>query len=163
MQFKLRTQLKQGKTEGFDSWDRPSNLTQTGFKSSIFQPVWPWNLMDDHEKQQDTSSLLRQALCIISNPSVNSNWSCSLETLNSGQHWWYFVLCDLEIWRMTLRNNRTPLLCCFKLCASFPSHHCVKTGVTVRKRPIWVEIGDFLSPLSLKFDGWPWKTIGHFF
>ena len=30
---------KQGKSEGFDSCDRPSNLTHTGFKSSIFQPV----------------------------------------------------------------------------------------------------------------------------
>ena len=38
---------EQGKSEGFDSCDRPSNLTQIGFKSSIFQPVWPWNLMDD--------------------------------------------------------------------------------------------------------------------
>ena len=28
---------KQGKSEGFDSCDRPSNLTQIGFKSSIFQ------------------------------------------------------------------------------------------------------------------------------
>ena len=41
---------KQGKSEGFDSCDRPSNLTQIGFKSSIFQPVWPWNLMDDPKK-----------------------------------------------------------------------------------------------------------------
>ena len=29
---------KQGKSEGFDSCDRPSNLTQIGLKSSIFQP-----------------------------------------------------------------------------------------------------------------------------
>ena len=42
---------EQGKSEGFDSSDRPSNLTQIGFKSSIFQPLWPWNLMDDPEKQ----------------------------------------------------------------------------------------------------------------
>ena len=42
---------KQGKSEGCDSCDRPSNLTQIGFKSSIFQPVWPWNLMDDPKKQ----------------------------------------------------------------------------------------------------------------
>ena len=31
----------------------------------------------------------------------------------------------------------------------------------VRKRPIWVKIGDVLSHVTLKFDGWPWKTIGH--
>ena len=42
---------EQGKSEGFDSCDRPSNLTQIGLKSLIFQPVWPWNLMDDLEKQ----------------------------------------------------------------------------------------------------------------
>ena len=32
---------------------------------------------------------------------------------------------------------------------------------TVRKRPIWVKIGDVLYRVTLKFDGWPWKTIGH--
>ena len=31
----------------------------------------------------------------------------------------------------------------------------------VRKRSIWVKIGDVLSRVTLKFDGWPWKTIGH--
>ena len=31
----------------------------------------------------------------------------------------------------------------------------------VRKRPIWVKIGGVLSRVTLKFDGWPWKTIGH--
>ena len=31
----------------------------------------------------------------------------------------------------------------------------------VRKCPIWVKIGDVLSRVTLKFDGWPWKTIGH--
>ena len=31
----------------------------------------------------------------------------------------------------------------------------------VRKRPIWVKIGDVLYRVTLKFDGWPCKTIGH--
>ena len=31
----------------------------------------------------------------------------------------------------------------------------------VRKRTIWVKIGDVLSRVTLKFYGWPWKTIGH--
>ena len=43
--------LQQGKSEGFDSCDRPSNLTQIGVNSLIFQPMWSWNLMDDPEKQ----------------------------------------------------------------------------------------------------------------
>ena len=50
-------------------------LLKIAFKSSIFQPVWPENLMDDLEKQLGTSSMLLQALCIISRPSVNWNWS----------------------------------------------------------------------------------------
>ena len=141
---------------------------------------------------------------------MNSNWSYCPETHNSGQNWWFFVLCDIEIWRMTLKNNRAPLLCyiklcgsfqthwwipnlvtvlecsirvkmddffsrvtskfyrwrweknrapllCyFKLCASFRSHWWIQTGVTVRKRPIWVKIGDFLSCVTSTFDLWPW-------
>ena len=31
--------IEQGKSEGFDSCNRPSNLTQIGFKLLIFQPV----------------------------------------------------------------------------------------------------------------------------
>ena len=33
----------------------------------------------------------------------------------------FFELRDLEIWRMTLKNIRAPLLCYFKLCAPFCS------------------------------------------
>ena len=75
----------------------------------------------------------------------------------------FFVPCDLEIWQMTLKNNRAHLLCCFKLCASFHSHRLIQTKVTVRKLSIRVKIGDFLSHVTLKFDGWPWKLIGHLF
>ena len=71
--------------------------------------------------------------------------------------------CDLEIWRMTLKNNRAPLVCYFKLCAAFRSHWWIQTGVTVRKRQIWVKFDNFLSRVILKFDVWPWKTIGHLF
>ena len=142
-------------------------------------------------------SILHQALCIISNPLMTSNWSYSPEILNSGKnrrffvpgdfenwrmtlknnrapllyyvklcasfqtHWWsqtwvtawkrssrvkigdFFVPHDLENWRMTLKINRAPLLCCFNLCASFHSQLWIQTGVTVRKRPIWVKINDF--------------------
>ena len=67
----------------------------------------------------------------------------SLETPNLGKNWWCFVPCDLEIWWMTLENNRASLRCCFKLCATFHSHWWIQTGVTVRKRPIWVKFNDF--------------------
>ena len=90
-----------------------------------------------------TISILRQALCIISNPLVNSNWIYSPETLNSGRNWWYVIPCDLEIWWMALENDRAPLLCYFKLLVAFSSHWWIQTGVTVRKRPIWVKFEDF--------------------
>ena len=72
--------------------------------------------------------------CFISNPSVKSNLSYSPEMLNSGQNRHFFIPCDHEIWRMTLKNNRAPLLYHIKLCASFQSHGWLQTGVTVRKR-----------------------------
>ena len=74
-----------------------------------------------------------------------------------------FFPCDLEIGRMTLKNNRAPLLCYFRLCASFHSNVSIQNGVTVRKRQIWVKIGDFLSRVTLIFNGWPWKPIGNLF
>ena len=52
----------------------------------------------------------------------------SPETPNLGQNLWCFVPCDLEIWWMTLENNRASLLCCFKLCATFHSHRWIQTG-----------------------------------
>ena len=45
----------------------------------------------------------------------------------------FFVPCDLEIWRMTLKNNMAPFLYRFELCALFHGHHWIQTGVTVQK------------------------------
>ena len=94
---------------------------------------------------------------------MNSNWSYSPETPNLGQIRRFLEPCDLENWGMTLKNNRAPLLCYFKLYASFRSHWLIQAGVTVRKRPIWVKIDDFFSRVTLQFDVWAWKTIGHLF
>ena len=75
----------------------------------------------------------------------------------------FFVPCDLEIWRMTFKNNSTPFLCYFKLCESFHRHLWIQTGVTDRKCQIRAKISNSLSCVTLKFDGWSWKTIGHLF
>ena len=82
---------------------------------------------------------------------------------NLGQIRRFLEPCDLAIWCMTLKNNRAPLLCYFKIYASFRSHRWIQAGVTVRKRPIWVKIDDFFSCVTLQFDVWPCKTIGHLF
>ena len=101
-------ETQQGKSEGFDSCDRPSNLK-----------------------------------------------------LDSNRQ--FFRPCDREIWWMTSKNNRAFLLYYLKLCASFQIHWWIQTGFTVQKHSIGVEIGNMLSRVTLKFDGWPWKTIGHLF
>ena len=73
---------------------------------------------------------------------MNSNWSYSPETPNLGQIRRFLEPCDLEIWRMTLKNNRAPLLSNIKLFV---------TGVTVRKLLRWV-----VTSVTLTFDLWPW-------
>ena len=57
---------------------------------------------------------------------------------------------DLEIWLITLKNNRAPFLYYIKLCAVFQSHWYIEIGVTVPKRSIRVKIGIFCP-------AWPWK------
>ena len=59
---------------------------------------------------------------------------------------------------MTLKNNRAPFLCYLKLWASFLSHWWIQTGVTVRKRPIWLKFDNILSRVTLKFGKWPWTS-----
>ena len=112
-------------------------------KIDDFLAVWPRNLMDDPQKQYGIFSMLLQALCIISYPLGNWNLSYSPETPNLGQIPRFLEPCDLEIWSMTFKNNRVSLLCYLKLCAAFLSHWWIQTGVTVRKRPIWVKFDDF--------------------
>ena len=90
---------------------------------------------------------------IISKPSMNEKiLSYSPETLHLGQNRRLFVACDLEMWRMTLKNNRAPLLSNTKLCASFHLHMWFRTGVTVRK-----PLNGVLTSATLTFDLWPWS------
>ena len=81
---------------------------------------------------------------------MNSNWSYSPETPNLGQNRRFFVPCDLQIWRMTLKNNRAPLLSNIKLYASF-HHMWIQTEVTARKR-----LNGVMTSVTLTFDLWPW-------
>ena len=71
-----------------------SGNAQSGSNLTIFRAVWPWNLTDDLKQGKSEG----------------------------------FESCDRPI---------------------------------VRKCPIWLKISDVLSRVTLKFDGWPWKTIGH--
>ena len=133
---------------------QPGNA-QFGSKSAIFCPLWPWNLMNDLKKTigylfYTTLSFVHHFIAI-----AIEEFKLELHSgkLNLGQNWRFFSPCDLGIWWMTLKNNRAPFLCCFKLCASFHSHYWIETGVTVQKRPMWIKIGDFFSRVILEI--WP--------
>ena len=82
---------------------------------------------------------------------MNSNKSYSPETYNLGQIWRFLESCDLEIWRMTFRNSRAPLLSIIKPYAWFHHHMWIQTGVTVRKRLSWV-----VTSVTLTLDLRPW-------
>ena len=69
--------------------------------------------------------------------------------------------CDLGIWWVTLENNMTPLLYYIKICALFQFHGWIQTGVIVRKPSIRVQIGIAMSRVTVKFDRWSEKIIGH--
>ena len=94
--------------------------------------------------KNNTAPLLRYfKLCAA----FQSHWwiqtGVSRETPNLGQIWRFLEPCNLAIWRMTLQNNRAPLLCYFQLCVSFRTHWWNKIWVTVRKCSIRVKIDDF--------------------
>ena len=66
-----------------------------------------------------------------------------------------FVPCDLEILRMTSKNNTcgAPFLCHCKLCASFRSHVWIQTGVSLETPKLGQNL---FWPVTLAFDLWPW-------
>ena len=92
--------------------------------------------------------MLLQALCIISKPLVNSNLSYSPETPNLGQIRQFLEPCDLEIWRMTLKNNRAPLLSNIKL---YPIISSSYVNSNLSYSPETVKLGCNLCDLGL----WP--------
>ena len=134
-----------------------------------FSAVSLWNLTDDLEKQLGTSPKQHQAICIISSSYVNSNWSYSPETkiwvvtsvtLTFDLWPWPFA------WTLPWSNVITPEN--FMMIRWWEHSQQGKSEgfescdwPIVRKRPIWVKIGDILSRVTLKFHGWPWKTTGH--
>ena len=141
--WNLTYDLQQGKSEGFDSCDRPSNLkleSNLQFFHPCDREIWLMTLQNNR-----APLLCYFKLCA----SFGSHWwiqtwvTVRKRTPNLGQIRRFLEPCDLEIWRMTLQNNRAPLLCYFKLCASFCSHWWIQTWVKVRKRLIWVKFYDF--------------------
>ena len=97
-------------------------------------------------------SILRQVLSIISNPSVNWNWSYSPETLNSGRNLLYSVLCDFQIWWMSLENNGRV----FHAKSSF-IHHFRSIGEV--KLELQSGNAKFVPKLAISCPAWTWKLM----
>ena len=105
---------------------------------------WPWKTIG--HLSYPTSSFVHHFIAI-------GEFDLELQSGNaqSGSNWTILRAGDLESWRMTLQNNRAPLLSIIKLYASFHHHMSIQTGVTVRKRLSWV-----VTSVTLTFDLWPW-------
>ena len=130
-----------------------SGNAQIGAKSSNFRLVWPWNLR--HRK----NALLLYNFK-LSAPFRSHGWIQTGVTVRKRRiqiKIGDFLSCPtskFDGW--SWKNNRAPLLCDFKLCASFHNHRWIQTGVTVRKCSNWGKIcfdlcdADFW-PLNLTF------------
>ena len=145
----------------FDLWPWPfawTSLLSLVITPENFMMIWWWehgekgvtDRRTDGQTDRQTDGLNQSYSCLVAAKKTRQIWGIwklrpayGPETPNLGQNRWCFVPCDLEIWWMTLENNRASLPCCFKLCATFHSHRWIQTGVTVRKRLIWVKFDDF--------------------
>ena len=113
--------------------------------------MWPWNVADDPWKT--IGHLFYAASSFVHHFKAISEFNLELQSGNAqfGSKSAIFVPCDLEIWGMTLKNNRAPLLSITELCASFYRHMWIETGVTVRQLLNWI-----LTSVTLTFDLGPW-------
>ena len=92
-------------------------------------------------------------LCVSydNHPWIEINSYCP-ETLKLEPNPSFFCKCDREIWWMTFKNNRAPLLYYCKFFASYHSHLWIQTIFTVRKAQIGAIILLPLQPWSLTSD-----------
>ena len=105
---------------------------------------WPWNII---------GYIVYAMLSFVHHFKAMGEFKQELQPGNSqfgSKSAIFLVPCDLEIWQMTLKSNRAPLLCCLKFYALFHSHQWILTGVTVRKRQNWVKIDVFFVPCDLE-------------
>ena len=102
---------KQGKYGWFDTCDRPSILTWNWIQIVKFWAHVTWTFDGRPKKTNKAPPLYHVKLCAAFQSHRWTQTGVSQETLSLGQNWWFFVPCDLTIWRMTLKNNRAHLLC----------------------------------------------------
>ena len=138
-------------TIGVSKLELQSGNAQSGSNSTILRAVWPCNLTYNLEKQQDISFILLQALCIISKPLVNWNWSYSPETANVGQNQRFF----LAVWPCNLTYDLEKQQGTSSVITSSVVHHFV--AISVLKLELESGNAQFESNLTIFRAVWPWN------
>ena len=139
-------------------------LLKIGFKSLIFGPMWPANLMKDIKKT--IGQLLYTMSISVHHFKAIGEFKLELQSGNAqfGSKFVIFlspVTSKFDRWPW--KNNRAHLLSYFKLCAWFHSHLSFKMELQSGNAKFGSKSAIFWSRVTLKFDGWPWETIGHLF
>ena len=138
-------------------------LLKVWFKSLIFGPMWPGNLMEDL-KNNSAPPLYYVKLYAW----FQSHWWIRTGVTVRKHSIWvkigdFFVPCDLKIWRMTLKTTGH----IFSVTSSFMHHFIAiyqfKMELQSENDKFGPKSAIFLSRVTLKFDGRPWKIIGHLF
>ena len=144
-----------------DSCDRPSNLSQIGFKSSINHCMWPWNLMNDLKKTirhlvDTTSSFVHHFKSIgefkLESQSGNAQF---------GSKFAFFLS------RVILKFDGWPWNTMWHLFYTTLSLCCISKPLVYSNwsySPETLNLGQnwrFLSCVTRKFNGLPWKITGH--
>ena len=141
---KSRVSCQQGKSEGFESCDRPIvrkrpiwvKIDDVLYRVTLIFDGWPWKTIG--HLSCAVPSFVQHFIAI-------GEFKLELQSRNAQFGWNSTNFRAVWPWNLTydLENNKASLLCYFKLYASFRSHRWIQAGVTVRKRPIWVKIDDF--------------------
>ena len=92
---------------------------------------------------------IRLFICINENKNEKKNWICYY-ILTEWSEWVCVCVGSSALWALkSVHNNKANLR---DLIAA--------TGLVISN---WIQIVNFSAPVTVKFDGWPRKTIRHFF
>ena len=143
--------LQQGKSEGFESCDRPIvrkrpiwvKIGDVLYRVTLEFDRWPWKTIG--HLSFAVSSFVQHFIAIgkfkLELQSGNTQFESNSMIFKSR------VTLKFDVWPWKTQGKSEGFESCDR--------------PIVRKRPIWVKIGDILYRVTLKFDGWPWKTIGY--
>ena len=108
---------------------------------------WPWKTIE--HLFLATSSFVHHFITIC-----GFKLELLSETPNLGQNRLFFAPCDLEIWWMTLKTNRAPLVCYFRFCASFHCHWWIQSYSPETPGKFGSKLEIFFVPCGLEI----WRT-----